>query len=357
MPFEIPSLDKLSRDLAANMAAELPETSPYVWPNNLRILLKSLVPAFRAVYIRMSWLYDQAFVSTAETEALERKGSDYGVTRLAATYAGGSVLATTDLGTIIPAGARLLWGATGAGFLTIVSTTATAATSSLLLQAEDTGPAGNLAPGSTLVFETPISGASATVTVDDVGLSGGSDIESDASLRARILDKIRTAPHGGSPSEWITWTLDHPGVTNVFVQRATPVPGAVTILFMMYGVYADGLPHAGDVAGVLAMLQDMAPSDVDIHVAAPTGRPVDVTVRISPDTPAYQEAVTSELKAMFRRRATPGSALQEFIFARSWIGEAVSIAMGDSFHLVSLPADDVICGAGEIATLASVTFV
>jgi hypothetical protein len=31
--------------------------------------------------------------------------------------------------------------------------------------------------------------------------------------------------------------------------------------------------------------------------------------------------------------------------------------MGDSFHLVSLPADDVICGAGEIATLASVTFV
>jgi hypothetical protein len=145
-------------------------------------------------------------------------------------------------------------------------------------------------------------------------------------------------------------------VTNVFVQRATPVPGAVTILFMMYGVYADGLPHAGDVAGVLAMLQDMAPSDVDIHVAAPMGRPVDVTVRISPDTPAYQEAVTSELKAMFRRRATPGSA-QDFIFARSWIGEAVSIAMGDSFHLVSLPADDVICGAGEIATLASVTFV
>jgi uncharacterized phage protein gp47/JayE len=101
----------------------------------------------------------------------------------------------------------------------------------------------------------------------------------------------------------------------------------------------------------------MAPSDVDIHVAAPTGRPVDVTVRISPNTPAYQEAVTSELKAMFRRRATPGSALQDFIFARSWIGEAVSIAMGDGFHVVNLPADDVICGAGEIATLASVTFV
>src|SRR5215468_8045349 len=190
MAFTIPTLEQISQALRANIVAELPDSSPFLQPNNLWILVKSLAPLIRSAYIRMAWLYAQAFAGTAETEALERKASDYGIVRLAATYASGSVLATTDIGTFIPAASRLL-SPTGAAFDTTLSVTAAQATTSLPVVAEDTGPAGNLGPGTVLSFETPVAGAGATVTVAAAGFTGGSDIESDASLRARLLEKLR----------------------------------------------------------------------------------------------------------------------------------------------------------------------
>ena len=43
------------------------------------------------------------------------------------------------------------------------------------------------------------------------------------------------------PPEYVEWAQTKNGVTRVFVQRATPVPGAVTVYFMMDNI-GDGHP-------------------------------------------------------------------------------------------------------------------
>jgi uncharacterized phage protein gp47/JayE len=355
MGFDVPSLDDISADLTANMEAELSGSAPAIWPNNLRIVLKSLAPAFRAAYVRMAWLYDQAFVSTAATEALERKGADFGVTRLPASYATGYIRAVTTVGAFIPQGTRILEPASGLAFEVTSDTTATETVTMVPVVAEDTGPLYNLIARTKMAYQTSPGGVS-SAEVGTGGLTGGSDIETDASLRDRVLAKMRTAPHGGSPSEWIGWALQCPGVTNVFVQRATPAPGAVTILFMMYAVYANGIPAAADATGLLALLRESAPADADIQVVCPMPISVDVTVHIEPNMPADQERVRTELTAMFRRRAAPGSPTTPFSFSRSWAVEAVSIAMGDATYDVQIPTDDIICGKNQVAVLGTVTF-
>src|SRR5215472_2782397 len=94
----------------------------------------------RARYVRMAWLYDQAFVSTAATEALERKGADFGVTRLPATYATGYIRTVTTVGAFIPQGTCILEPASGLAFEVTSDTTATETVTMVPVVAEDIGP-------------------------------------------------------------------------------------------------------------------------------------------------------------------------------------------------------------------------
>jgi uncharacterized phage protein gp47/JayE len=105
------------------------------------------------------------------------------------------------------------------------------------------------------------------------------------------------------------------------------------------------------------LLQELGPSDVDIHVVAPVARPVDIEVHIDPDTPEIRDNINDELISMFRRSAVPGSALDDFILSRGLINDAISIAVGSGFFSLNLPADDIVCGPGEIATLGTVTYI
>ena len=76
-----------------------------------------------------------------------------------------------------------------------------------------------------------------------------------------------------------------------------------------------------------------------------------------PDTAALRDAVASELKAMFMRRAEPASPSAPSIFSFSWIDEAISIAPGWRRHNISLPIGDVsVPTPGQIPVLGTLTF-
>lgn len=361
MSYEAPSFAEISRAIRASIKAELPQTEPAIYPNNLYVVCKALVPMFRGLFQRLVWLSKQAHVSTADREALEGFGADRGITPNPATLASGTVTAVTTIGTEIPAGTRLL-RADDAVFLTLADVTATEATTTLEVAAEEVGKAGNTAADVTLTIETPIAGVGA-VTVDADGLAGGANLENTASFRARILNRLRNPPHGGSPSEYQEWALQKPGVTDVFVRRATPAAGYVTIVFLMYDVYEDGIPLQIDIDDLKTRLEELAPSNAAIVTQAPVAVPINVTIAdLVPDNETVQEAILDELKSMFRRRSEPGSAAAPFAFSRSWIDEAISAAQGETSHRLTAPADDVTLtevsnGTPELATLGTVSFV
>ena len=354
--YKAPSLNAISRSIRQAFKAEVPGSDPWIWPNTFYIIGKVFAGLMRTLYQRLEFVHRQARVVTASNEYLDLHGADIGITRKPAAIASGEASFTTDLVNLLPAGTRLV-RADNAIFVTDYDVTPISNPSTVAVRALEPGVLGNTAAAATLTLEVPIAGIG-DFTVGDTGLTGGAEAETDASYRARILDRKRNPPHGGSPGEYLVWAREVAGVSRVFVQRATPAAGSVTVMFMMDdSIYANGIPGAGDVARVQAHLETVAPASANIIVEAPTAVPVAVTFSsLTPDNAVLRETVRRELRAMFRRRAEPGTPTDDFVFSKSWIDEAISIATGETSHVITAPAADVVCGDGEIAVLGTVTW-
>lgn len=353
--FKAPPVDDISKALRAAARSLIPGTNPWIWPNNIGIALKVFAQALRGSYLRLEWMHRQAFALTSEAQYLDAHGIDVGLTRVPASYAIGSLLVFSDGTVTVPAGA-VLRRTDGFEYTTQYDTTGTDLFS-IFVKASAPGRTGNAHPATPIEFVNPIAGVE-DVVVWDYGIGAGADLENDESFRARILFRKRYPPLGGAPYEYIGWARTMSGVTRVFVQRATPGPGSVTILFMMDDSYpSPGLPLAGDVGVLSYILQSKAPADAEIIVQIPTPVPVDITINgLDPDTVEVRDAVVAEIEAMFRRRAEPGNSAEDFIFSRSWISEAVSMAAGERSHTLVDPAADVACGDGEIAIPGTIEF-
>jgi uncharacterized phage protein gp47/JayE len=352
-----PSTEQIIADLRSSVQAEVAGTDPWIWPNNLVPVLKAFGAAMRMGYLRLEFIHAQAFVSTAQADYLDWHGMQAGgLSRNPAGYAQGPAFTIADLGTVIYDGTSFA-RSDGQLFTSVGTVTAYTTPLRLFLRAQDPGELGNTDVGAQLQPISPILGVY-SVEVDTGGLIGGRAVESDDSFRQRILFHKQNPPHGGSPSEYVEWGQTKTGVTRIFVKRATPGPGSVTIYFMMDGV-GTGIPTAADIEQMQAILEVLAPADAEVIVAAPTPQPVNITIAgLVPDTAVMRDEVIKELKAMFLRRAEPASVTEPFVFARSWIDEAVAMAPKWQRSSISAPSGDVtVSTAGNIPTLGTVTFV
>jgi uncharacterized phage protein gp47/JayE len=318
--------------------------------------MKAFAQALRAGYLRLEFIHAQAFVSTATGFYLDWHGIQAGgLSRNPAMFATGLVRADAVLGAVIEDGWQLA-RSDGALYIVVGTTTAVTTPVTLAVRAVTAGPLSNTDGGAPLTAVVGIAGVTNFVVGTD-GIIGGKDPESDDSFRQRILFHKQNPPHGGSPAEYVEWGQTKYGVTRVFVQRATPAPGSVTIYFMMDSV-GTGIPFAADVDEMQAILDTLAPADAHVIVAAPVAEAINVTITgLVPDTPQLRDAVTSELKAQFLRRAEPASVTTPFIFARAWLDEAVSKAAGWQRSTITVPTGDVsIATPGHIAVLGTITF-
>lgn len=355
--FKAPAIHDILRDLRNSVKAEIPDTDPWVSPNNIVPVLKAIAQGLRALYLRLEFIHEMAFVTTAREEYLDFHGIQAGgLARDPGTFAQGYATATAVLGSVIVDG-QLLSRSDGQLFTVVGTTTAHTVNPSLYIKAAEAGELGNTDSGATLTVVTPVAGYS-NILVSTDGLIGGTEDESDDSFRQRILFHKQNPPHGGTPAEYIEWAQTKAGVTRVFVKRATPQPGSVTIYFMMDGV-GTGIPTAGDIDNMKDILNTLAPADADVRVFGPTLQVVDVTVSgLLPNTPVLKDAIVEELKAQFLRRAEPASAIASFTFHKAWITEAVAMAPRWKSSSVTIPAGDVIIATpGVIPVLGTVTFV
>lgn len=353
--FKAKTAAEISKTLRSEVKAQIPGSDPWIWPNNLYIATKVFSQALHATYKTLEWLLRQVFAATADGIYLEQHGIEIGVTRLDASFAVGTATAVTTIGTVIPIN-TMMTRSDGALFRTTAAYAAIAASTVIAMRADDAGRAWNTDSGTALALVTPIVGVG-TITVDTGAIKGGTDQENLESLRARILQRKANPPRGGSPSEYVQWALAKPGVTRAFVRRATPAAGSVTVYFMMDDDTATGIPTAAHVSDLQTRLGALAPADANVIAAAPTSLAVNVTVQdLTPSTQTIRDSVTAEIKSMFRRRARPGTAATAFIFSRSWIGQAVSSASGESQHVLAAPTGDTSCGSGIIAVPGTIAF-
>jgi uncharacterized phage protein gp47/JayE len=214
--------------------------------------------------------------------------------------------------------------------------------------------------GSVLTFESPQAGLFDSVSVVFPGLTGGSDQETDESLRERLLDRIQNPVAHFNVAEITARARTIPGVTRVFVFEITPAVGQVTVYFTRDND-VDPIPDAAEVAEVAAAIQAIRPATTapgDVIVAAPV--PVPVTFNftaISPSTSSMKNAVTESLRQFFAERTQVGQPVTVDQY-RTAIFATVDPATGQrllSFTL-STPTGTVGVTSGQLATLGLVTF-
>lgn len=358
MPFEIPTVKALVTRTAAAFRANLKGTDAVLWPNNVAISAKVIAGAVWEPFSFLDYISRQILVHTAEGQWLEKHAYDYGMARLPATYARGTVTLAGSNGTTVTAG-LVLQRSDGVRYTLASSGTVSGGVLDVEAVCQTPGKAGNAASGTVMALTGPFPGLQLEHTVASEGIGAGADQESDESLRERVLFRKRMPPRGGAIHDYVAWTREVNGVTRVFVDPVTISNGRISvgIWFLMDGSYVNGIPQTADVGVVAAYIDSVRPAGARVEVLAPVGVPINITITgLSPDTAAVRSAIYAELADLFTRESRVSTVTSPATLYRSKIWEAVSQATGEDHHVVTLPNSDTALATGQIAVLGSVTF-
>lgn len=349
MPFNRPTLSDLIARNRGDIETRLPGADSGLRHSVLDVLARMHGGAVSGIYGYLDYLARQIFPDTADGEFLARHAATWGIRRKAAVAATATATATGVNGTAIAGGIEAL-RIDGQAYRVTASATIAAGTAALALEAVDAGPGADLTVGTVLTLSSAVLGVNAAITVTAAGTRGALE-EDDASLLVRLLDRIRTPPKGGSSNDYRAWALAQPGVTRAWVYPGWMGAGTVGVAFVM-DQREDIIPLSADIAAVQAALDVLRPVTAEVVVFAPTPEPIDVVVRVAPNTSAVRDAVTAELADFLARDAQPGGTIY-----RSRLSETISLASGEFSHALELPDADFTPPPGHIAALGTVTFV
>jgi uncharacterized phage protein gp47/JayE len=355
MPFSRPTLKDLVVRVLAGIKSRL--TGDQMRRSDAEVYAREIAGASHELHGHLQFISAQVIYDTAEAEYLDRWATLWLKNpRIPAAAATGNANASGDADAVIPEGSIYV-SATGIEYEVQVDAEVVAGVANVALRcmlgrnAADQGSLGNLASGDVLTLTETIPGISGTAIVAVGGISGGADQEDDASLLSRLINRIQEPPHGGAAHDYITWALEVPGVTRAWVYPLEMGPGSVTVRFMRDND-VDPIPSVGEVATVQEYIDARRPVTVkECVVVAPIEVPQNFTISISPNSLAVRQAIEAELTDLLRREAVPGGTL-----LRSHMTEAISLAAGETDHVLGFPLANVTTTTGQILTMGVITW-
>jgi uncharacterized phage protein gp47/JayE len=218
----------------------------------------------------------------------------------------------------------------------------------------------NAGAGETVTFAPTIADVDADAIVMYGEISGGADIETEASFTDRRMSSWRNPARGFSPAAVKAQAKTITGTTRVWVERATPAAGQVTVYFVR-DLDTSIFPTSTAISEMKAKLLEIAyapVAEVDVIVAAPSSVAVDFTfTALSPNTSEMRTAVENNLKQFFRTATVVGvdvplDALRAAIYSAYQKSDGTKL---QSFA-ISAPAADVTVPDGYLASLGAINF-
>ncbi len=344
MSFTRPTLAELIEREQADFESRLPGADARLPMSNLNVMARVHAGALHGLYGFQDWISRQIPFDTADGDILARWASIWEIYPKPNTFAVGNMVFTGNDETPIDEGTEVQ-RADGVAYVTTAAAVVTGTTATVPARAKVAGTGGNAVAGTKLKVVSTIGGVATDLVVGAGGMTGGADTETAAALLARLLARIRQAPHGGAAHDYVAWALEVPGVTRAWVKPGWFGVGTVGIMFMCDD--GGGIPSAEKVAEVQAHIDARRPVTAEVVVFAPTSKPINPAILgLSPSTDAVKAAVVAELTDLLRREAEPGG-----IILGSHIREAISLAAGETDHTLTSPAGNFIPAGNEIATL------
>ena len=302
MAFQIPTMEDVLQRTRQSFKSAMPNSDPWLWPNNIAVSAKVIGERIWEVFHRLDFVQKQAFPLTATGEYLDRHAQAYGLTRGSATFSVGDIVVTGGTPTtIIPAG-TVLENSDGIQYRNLSPVTLDSTGGATFeVEALEAGVAANMTFGTPVFFLSALIGLPAEGSVSLTRLvGGGSDLETDESLRGRLLSRLQTPPHAGSKGDYERWAQEIDGVTRVWVSPRAYGPGSVGIWFAMDDSYPDGVPSAADVSAVQSYIDSQSPVGATVTVSAPVPEPI--KIHIKGLTPYNQSVIDVLARPVFTPR-------------------------------------------------------
>ena len=347
---EIPTTEEIKDRIISDIESSIGQATPLLLKAFNRIIAQTLSGVFTILYKFGQWAVKQIFTITQDADSLELKGDQYKIPRKVATVSGLTIDFAGDNGIIILAGKQFRGDSNGLLYSLQSTLEIIAGVASGNVLCLTSGTIGNLVNGSTLTITQPIFGLDNQATVSAT-VTEAEDQETIEDYRARISEREKTPPQGGSLVDYVLWAKEVPGITRAFAWGHREVPAIIAGQVSIYPLNDDEasrIPSAPKLTEVLNYIDDptRAPMQVPvINVPAMAEKVVDIDVTaLSPNTAAIRNAFAGNVEEYLLEREPKQYEDQldiKNVISKAGIG-AIYIASGAQSVTLTIEVDSVL---------------
>lgn len=373
MPYPRPALSDLRAQVASDLTSGLKTVDGLLRFSNLGILGTSVAGLSHQHYGFLAWIAKQATPYTATDEFLEAWAALKSVFREAATFAQLQATFMGAAGSVLPQGSQI---ARGDGVYYITTADATVGSTGTLtvnILASDAGSGSNAAIGTLVTLASVAPGIQSSGAVTGL-VEVGTEIETDDSLRTRMLAAYQAKARGGAQDDYTLWALNCTGVTRAWVKPLGAGPGTVVVYVMFDGVNAanNGFPVGHDglsaldnrataasvasgnqlaVANAMFASQPVTPL---VYLCAPSPAAVNFTITgLATSSAATRQAIAQAISQVMIDQGAP---IEGSSVSLSAIESAIAAISGTAGFVISSPAINIGNQRGYLPTLGTVTY-
>lgn len=228
MPYQIPTLQELFDQHLTRLESELAQDSPLLDVAFLRVLAITEAALDIGHYKYAANAALQCLALTATGSGLDDIGNNNSTPRKLETPAILTATLPATTGTVIPATTDFVSDANGLRYRPEESITSVAGVATLSLKCVESGISGNLDVGDTFSIAAQIAGAETVATVTVVSQIG-TDEETDADYRPRVLFAERAVTGGGNATDHKIWSEAVSGVRRAFPYAGRPASEGASV--------------------------------------------------------------------------------------------------------------------------------
>lgn len=349
MAFTLPNfrtlLTRVQTDLAGYSEGVVPRRSVEYF------LARAQAGVARGLYSFIAYVLKQIWYDTSDETNFWHHFDAAGLTRKAAAAWQGTYEFTGTDTTLIPLGTEVQ-RPDGQVYETLADVTISSGTATADLLAQEASADSDCDDGQVLSLAVPVAGVDTDGEVQSTTTSGG-DLESREDAQVRLALQLKQPPSGGGPGDYVRWALEVSGVTRAweFANLAGPNTVSVAAVRDHDGTGSAILPDSGELAALLAHLEEEAPITVTVNVITLSAVALDVTLAsLTPDNPTVRAAITESLTDLLEREAEPGGTL-----LLTHIEEAISSATGETDHVLTSPTADITYATNEMGVIGTLT--
>lgn len=359
MAFTRPTLPDLVARIQADFVRLFSGVGAVLRRSIISVFARVMAGASHMMHGHLDWVARQILPSTCDADRLLLWANLFGFSQDPPTFEHATIQINGSPDGLVASAGHILSNAGSFEFTLDADSPALAAgVAPVNVTASLAGADSQLVIGDTLTFQSPVAGINAAAVVTAI-IQDGTDEETLAAMRVRLLEHLADPPQGGSNADYIEWAKRVNGVTRVWPYPLAFGPGTVGVAFVRDNDPVTPIPDSGEIAAVQAELNLDKPAHATVTAFAPTLSTLALTLSaMNPNTQAAKDAVTASYADFMFRTQKPGSTTKlEGI--RTAIGDALegfrTDAVEPDFTLTS-PASDTTHTAFQLPTAGNITF-